>query len=92
MVRYGGFEAFLGRQSCKILGGQTLTLSLRRRHQLHWHQRDYLDVHQNFCFDFLNVVPSLHRADQSIILSIFKISFKMWLETICALTLGHCTL
>ena len=49
MVRYGGFEAFLGRQSCKILG-QTLTLSLRR-HQLHPHQQDYLDVHHNLlCF------------------------------------------
>ena len=52
MVLYGGFEAFLGRQSCKILGGQTLTLSLRRRHQLHWHQRDYLDVHHSLlCFE-----------------------------------------
>ena len=49
MVRYGGFEAFLGRQSCKM--GQTLTLSLRR-HQLHRHQQDYLDVHHNLlCFE-----------------------------------------
>ena len=60
MVRYGGFEAFLGRQSCKILGGQTLTLSLSwgaisvhwHQHQVDRHQQDYLDVHQSqLCFE-----------------------------------------
>ena len=60
MVRYGGFEAFLGRQSCKILGGQTLTLSLSwgaisvhwHQHQLGRNQQDYLDVHQSqLCFE-----------------------------------------